>query len=212
MVQLIKKYFFSGIATLFPLFITSYIITVIYQFTNRFVGNHINAFILQNYNITIPGLGFVITILVIIILGFLSSIFVGKKLLPLFENLFSRIPFVTSIYPPAKQLSNYLFKRVNKDELKKVVLVSSLFRDSYSIGFITHEGLSNFNQKTNQELATIFVPFAPVPFTGIIILVPKKKITLLDISVDQAIKFIVSGGVIAPSQVKFDLNGQNSTP
>ncbi|MBN2406154.1 MAG: DUF502 domain-containing protein [Elusimicrobia bacterium] len=197
--QLIKKYFIAGIAALFPLFITIYIIAVIYQFTNRFVGNYINAFIFDNYNITIPGLGFVITVMIIIILGFLSTIFVGRKLLPLLEKGFLRIPFVTNIYPPAKQLSNYLFKRVDKKEFREVVLVPSLFQDSYSIGFITNDSSDNFIQKKDKELVTIFVPFAPVPFTGIIILVPKEKIEILDVSIDQAVKFIVSGGVINPS-------------
>jgi uncharacterized membrane protein len=196
--QLLKKYFFAGIAALLPIVITIYIITVIYQFTNRFLGNYINAFIFENYNLTIPGLGFFITILLIIIFGFISTIFIGRKLWPLFEHIFSKIPFVTTIYPPAKQLSNYLFKRANKKEFKKVAIVPSLFKGSYSIGFITNEGLGEFDSKTDQELVSIFVPFAPVPFTGIIILVPKKKIKMLDISVDQAIKFIVSGGVIAP--------------
>jgi len=200
--QLIKKYFFAGIATLFPLFITVYIIAVIYRFTNRFVGNYINTFIFDNYNITIPGLGFAITVLIIIILGFLSTIFVGRKLLPLLEKGFSKVPFVTSIYPPAKQLSNYLFKRVNKEEFREVVLVPSLFQESYSIGFITNESMGDFSQKTDRELATIFVPFAPVPFTGIIMLVPKEKIEVLDVSIDQAIRFIVSGGVITLSQIK----------
>lgn len=199
LLQSIRRYFFAGIATIFPLFITSYIIIVILQFTNRFVGKYINSFILENYNLTIPGLGFFITILAIVIIGFLSSILIGRKLLPLFEKLLSKIPFVTSIYPSAKQLSNFLFREAKKEQFKKVVLVPYPYQDSYSIGFITNEGLDELNQKVGQELVTIFVPLAPVPFSGFILLVPKEKIKTLDITVDQAIRFIVSGGVIAPA-------------
>ncbi|MCK9555325.1 DUF502 domain-containing protein [bacterium] len=201
-VSSLKKSFFAGIATIFPLFVSVYIIVIIFRFADQLTGKYVNALLIKEYGFSIPGLGFLTTILIILIVGFISSHIIGIKIFPVFEKLILKIPFIAHIYPSAKELSDSLFSSNKKDKFKKVVLVEYPTKESYSLGFITNEELYELNRKANKNLITVFVPLAPAPFSGMILFVPKDKIIELDISVDKAIKCIVSGGVIPPQNGK----------
>jgi uncharacterized membrane protein len=201
----IRKYILTGLAVLFPLFITVYIIVFVFRMGNRFAGRYINAFLLEQYGFALPGLGLVFILLLLIVIGFVSSHFIGRRILPFFEKIFMRIPLVANLYPSAKQLSDFLFRMDKKREFKKVVLVPYPVHDSYSMGFITNEGLSVSDKESNEEIVSVLVPLAPAPFSGVLLFLPKKKIKILDIPIDDAIKLIVSGGVVLPSKRKFNL-------
>jgi uncharacterized membrane protein len=194
-----RKFFIAGIATLFPIFITVYIFILIFRFTDNVSGKYINAFIFSRFGFKIPGLGFVLTLLIILLVGILSSHFLGKRLLPGLEKIFLKVPFVNHVYQPAKELANFLFGQHRQTSFKRVVLLRYPNSWSYTIGFITNEGIKEFNEKTGQELVSVLVSTPPSPFSGPIIFVPKKEITLLDITIDQAIKFVVSGGIVSPT-------------
>lgn len=198
-IQNLKKYFIAGIATLFPLFITIYIFVIIFQLTNQLLGHHINEYLKTTYGFVIPGLGLLTLLLVIIIIGFIANIFVGQKFFPWVERVFSKTPIVEKVFIPLKKLSDYLFTKSSKQHLKKVVLVEYPQEDSYSIGFITSDDLSKFDQEKGKDLVCVFIPLVPVPMSGFLIILPKHKVKELDISIDQSIEFIVSGGVITPS-------------
>ncbi|MFA5411348.1 MAG: DUF502 domain-containing protein [Candidatus Omnitrophota bacterium] len=198
----LKKYFFSGIAAILPLFLTLYIIVWILLFFDRLTGKLVNPFLLRKFGFSVPGLGLVVTILAVVIVGILYTYFIGKRLYSFIEKLFLRIPFVSAIYPSLKQLSDFLFRHDKMNNFKKVVLVEYPSRDLYAIGFITNENLKELTQKTGSELISVFLPFPPSPFSGLLVLVPKDKITELDISIDEALKFIVSGGVVQPKSKK----------
>lgn len=204
----LRRYFFSGLAVIFPLFITIYIIIVVFRFGDKLAGAPINSFLESNYGYRIPGLGLLILLLFIIAAGIFSSHFLGKKILPFFERMLMRIPFIASLYPSAKQLSDFLFKADKRKEFKKVVLVPYPVKGSYSIGFITNEGLRVVSENGAEQLVTVLVPLAPAPFSGVLLFLPKKEIKLLDISIDEAIKLIVSGGVVAPSTQEIGLTGE----
>lgn len=201
----LRKYILTGLAVLFPLFITVYTIIFVFKLGNRFAGRYINAVLLENYGFVIPGLGLIFILLFLIIIGFVSSHFIGRRILPFFEKIFMKIPLVANLYPPAKQLSDFLFRMGKEKEFKKVVLVPYPVHDSYSMGFITNEGLSVSDQEKSDEIASVLVPLAPAPFSGVLLFLPKKKIKILDIPIDDAIKLIVSGGVVLPSKRKFKL-------
>lgn len=197
----LKKYLFAGIATVLPVFLTLYLALIIFRLADNLAGKYINSFLLQHYGFRIPGLGLVILIIVIIIAGVISTRVIGKKLLPLFEKLILKIPFIASIYPSVKKLSDFFFEAEAKSKYKKVVLVQYPTDWSYAIGFITNESLNKLNQKVGETLVCVFVPLAPTPFSGILLLLPLAKIKILDMSIEQAIKFIISGGVIAPEEI-----------
>jgi len=203
----LRRYFFSGLAVIFPLFITIYIIVVIFHFGDRLAGAPINSFLESNYGYRIPGLGLLILLLLIIAAGIFSSHFLGKKILPFFERMFMKIPFVASLYPSAKQLSDFLFKADKRKQFKKVVLVPYPVKSSYSIGFVTNEALKIIEEDNKEKLITVLVPLAPAPFSGVLLFLPKEDIKLLDISIDEAIKLIVSGGVVGPSNETIETGG-----
>lgn len=195
-----RKYFFSGVATILPVFITLYAFVLVFRFMDNLAGKYINAFLFHYYGFKIPGLGLFISVAVILITGFFSNHFFGKKLLPLFERLFLKIPFVRHIYPPAKQLSDFLFGETESTRFKKVVLVQYPEPRSWALGFITNENLRVFNEQAGEELVVVLVSTSPSPFSGPVICVPRSKIRILDMSVDEAIKFFVSGGIAAFSE------------
>lgn len=195
----IKRHFLTGIATLFPLFITVYIIVAIVNFADNLVGSYVNAFLYSQYGFKIPGLGLVVTVVFIIGVGIIYNVFFGRKLFPLFEGLFKKIPLIANIYPSAKQLSNFMFSTEKKENFKKVVLVQFPEKGTYSIGFVTNEEVGKLNGESDEELVSVFIPLAPLPFSGHILLVPKNKFREIDMPINQAIKFVVSGGVVLSS-------------
>ncbi len=194
---MLRKIFFAGLAVIFPLFITFYIILAIFQFSEGIIGRYINSELMQEYGFKIPGLGLILMLMIIFGAGIISRNFLGQKMLPLFEKLFFKLPVVANIYPSAKRLSGFLFGEEERKKFKKVVLIEYPQRGSYSIGFITNEEMPNFGLPNKEKLASVFIPLAPAPFSGIILLVPEEKITVINVSIDTAIKFIVSGGVIS---------------
>lgn len=196
----LRRYFFAGIATVLPVIVTLYIIMIVFEFTDRFAGKYINAYLFENYGYSIPGLGLIVTILFFVAIGFLSTHFIGRGVIPFFERLLVKIPVVASVYPSLKRLSDFLFGSGKKRKFEKVVLVPYPGPNSYTLGFITNDEFSGLEEKTGKELVTVFVPFAPTPFSGFILFISKEEVKFLGISVDLAIRCIVSGGVIPPSK------------
>lgn len=195
-----RRYFFAGVASVLPVLVTIYAIVIVFNFTDRFAGKYINNYLSQNYGYSIPGLGFIVTLLFFVLIGFVSSHFIDKRILPFFEKLLGKIPIVSSIYPSVKRLSEFLFGSGKSYKFKKVVLVPYPNRESFAIGFITNENSGSLNQKTGKDLITVFMPLAPTPFSGFILFIPKQELKFLNISIDLAIRCIVSGGVIPPSR------------
>lgn len=200
----LKRYFVNGLAVIFPLFVTAYAIVFVFRFFDVFSGEYINSFLRRNFNFSIPGLGFIVTILSIVIVGFLATIFIGRRWTRFFGRLFLRIPLVAGIYPAAKQLSDFLFSHNKQTPFNKVALVEFPSAGSYAMAFIVNENLEDFSRKAGVELIGVFVPSPPSPFSGFTILVPRNKIVELDISMEQAIKFIVSAGIVTPAVEKFN--------
>lgn len=195
--RLFRKYFFAGIAAILPVFVTFYVFLAVFRFMDGWVGRYVNGYLKEHYDYTIPGLGFVITLFAIVCAGILSNHFFGKRILPLLEKLLLKLPFVEHIYPPAKQLSQFLFGEHEKPFFQKVVLVEFPQPRSYALGFITNESVEDFNRKTGESLVCVLMPTSPSPFSGPVICVPREKIKVLEMTVDQAVKFLVSGGIVS---------------
>ncbi len=194
----LKRTFWAGIATLFPLFITVYLVIVLFKFADNFIGDNIQVFLMQQYNIKIPGLGVILLVLIILAAGLLSRFFLGRWITTLIDRLFKKIPLIANIYPSAKQLSDFLFEeKKGKDKFRKAVLVEFPAKDLWSVGFITNEELASFQNALSEETVCVFIPLAPAPFSGFVCWVAKNKVKELNMSVDRAVKFILSGGVVA---------------
>ncbi|MFH0839283.1 MAG: DUF502 domain-containing protein [Candidatus Omnitrophota bacterium] len=195
----LRRYFFAGLAVTLPIVITCYILFIFFRFADNLLGKYINKFLKDVLGYGIPGIGLVIGILFVLFVGIITTHFIGKRLIPLLERWFSRLPFVSLIYPSAKQMVNVLFSKENLP-FKKVVMIEYPRKGLYSIGFVTNEGIEEIKAKTSKDMLTVFLASTPNPLTGYFVLVPKEEVIFLDMNVEEAIKLLVSGGIIYPQR------------
>ena len=187
--QALRRYFVAGLATLFPVAVTLWLVVVIFNLADGFVGDRLK--------IQIPGLGLLITIIVILLVGVLSVHFFGRVLFRTIEAGFSRLPIIRKIFPAVKQLATFLFDEGSREAVfRRVVLVPYPRAGAYSIAFVTNEQRTSATGKA-QTLLTCLIPNPPSPFTGPIIFMPEEDAVPLDMSVEDAVKLIVSGGIVA---------------
>ena len=143
-------------------------------------------------------LGFVIAIFLVLAVGIVFRGVLGRQLLRLIEGLIKRIPFIKIIYPYAKQVTEFFFEEKNKIEYDTAVAVQYPRIGIWSLGFVTSSGFRTIQEKHGGPMVAIFIPSSPTPITGYTILVPQEEIIPLDLSVDEVLRFTISGGVIVP--------------
>lgn len=189
-----RGYFLTGLIVVLPVVVTLYILWITFIWIDGILGNLIPIFIKRN----IPGLGFITTILLIMLAGILAKNFFGKKMFQFGDWLLTKIPFARTIYLTTKQIVNTLLIR-DKNAFKRVALVEYPRKGLYTIGFITADGGGEIQNKTKQDLVCVFFPTTPNPTSGWLAMVPVEDIIYLDMSVEDGIKLIISGGIIIPS-------------
>ena len=195
----LRRYFFTGLVVLFPLVVTVFALIKLFKFADGLLGNYINSYLGAHYNVMIPGLGLLLTVLLIFSAGALHSHFLGGWLVQQIEVGLGRLPLVKHIYPSVKQLTRFVLAD-GEDEasapFRRVVLVEYPRPGVYSIAFVTNEQPTPI-AGSSATLLTVLIPTPPSPLTGPIIFVPKQDATPLDISVEDAFKLVVSDGVVA---------------
>ncbi len=186
----LRNYFIAGIVAIIPIGITLYLTMFIIDVSSKLLPKEINP---NNYlPFSIPGLEIILSIVIITFIGGLSVSFVGKKILQLINDLFKRIPFLRTIYSAINQMTESF---TNKDKGKKsVVLVEYPRKGSWAVGFATKDNQGEISKKTNSELVNVFVPTTPNPTSGFLLMFPKNEIIYLDMTFEEASKFIVSAG------------------
>lgn len=190
----LKRYLITGLVVVSPVFLTVYILVVSFQFIDGILGKYLNEYLKDQLGFYIPGLGFVLFFLIIILIGLLATRFVGRRIFPHLEKWFSGLPLINKIYPALKQI--ILFILAQKEfGFKKVVLVEYPSRGIWSVGFLTNEGFKEINEAVGKEMVAVFVPSTPGPLTGYVFFVSKQELKFLDVSVSDALKIIISGGV-----------------
>jgi len=157
------------------------------------------------FGFDIPGLGVLLTVGVILGIGLLASNLFGRQFLKLWELLLSRLPFVNSIYSSIKQVSDTLFSESGR-AFNKAVLIHYPSRDTRTIAFLTGEPSPDIAKHLKGKHVSVYVPTTPNPTSGFFLMVAKKDIVELDISVDQALKYVISMGVVPPKQKKQKIN------
>jgi len=158
----------------------------------------------------IPGLGVILTIIVLLITGLLAANFVGRAFVGGWESLLDRIPVVRSIYSAAKNFAEMVFSD-SSQSFKKVLLIEYPRKGLYSLAFQTSTELGEVQGRKGEEIVCCFVPTTPNPTSGFIVIVPKKDVTVLDMEVDEALKMIISLGVVVPTWHK-DKTGELPFP
>ncbi len=186
----IKKYFLTGLLVVVPISLTIYILTFLIAIVERFLPYKYLPFY-------IPGLGILITVLLIVGVGFLTSNYIGRKLLAMGDNIISRIPLVKSIYASVKQISQAVLSQDGKN-FRRVVLIEYPRRGLYTLAFVTGVAGGEVQNKTEETVLNLFVPTTPNPTSGFYLMVPENEVTHLDMTTDEAFKLVVSGGMIAP--------------
>ena len=186
----IRNYFIAGIVVLIPIGITLYLTIFFVSISSKILPKEINPNHYLPYNI--PGLEILISLILITLIGWLSLSFLGKRLLDLFNNVLKRIPILRTIYSAIGQMTETFTQ--NKGKKKSVVLVEYPRKGSWAVGFATKENTGEITKKTNKKLINVFVPTTPNPTSGFLLMFPKDEVKYLDMTFEEASKFIVSAG------------------
>lgn len=186
----LRNYFITGIVVLVPIGITLYLTKFFVTISSKLIPYDLNP---NNYlPFAIPGLEIIISIIFITFIGGLSLSFIGKKILQLFNDLLKKIPILRTIYSAIGQMAETLApKRGNK---KTVVLVEYPRKGSWAVGFATKDNKGEISKKTNSKLVNVFIPTTPNPTSGFLLMFPKDEVIYLNMSFEEASKFIVSAG------------------
>ena len=193
-----RNNFIAGVVVLIPLGITVYLSIFIIKISSKILPKEINP---NNYlPYEIPGIEIFIAIFLITLIGWISLSFVGKKLLSLVNGVFKKIPILRTVYSAVTQMASTLTQ--SKGNKKRVVLVQYPKEGTWAVGFVTQENRGEISEKTKKDLVNVFLPTTPNPTSGFLLMYEKKDVIFLDISFEQASKFIVSAGTSNPEPEK----------
>jgi len=188
-----RNYFIAGVVVLIPIGITAYVTIFFVSVSSKMLPKEINPNYYLPYNI--PGVEIIISLFLITIIGWLSLSFIGKSLLNLFNNVLKKIPILRTIYSALGQMTETFTKT---DKEKNVVLVEYPRKGSWAVGFATNENSGEISRKTKKNLINVFVPTTPNPTSGFLLMFPKEEVIYLDLTFEEASKFIVSAGTLNP--------------
>jgi uncharacterized membrane protein len=189
-VLILRNYFITGVVVLIPIGFTLYLSKILIGISSKVIPQNLNP---NSYlPFAIPGLEIIISIIFITIVGGLSLSFLGKKILKLIDDLFKRIPFLRTIYSAILQMTETFSKK--DDDKKSVVLVEYPRKGVWAVGFATRENKTEMSAKVNKKLINVFVPTTPNPTSGFLLMFPMDEIIYLNMSFEEASKFIVSAG------------------
>ena len=191
----LRNAFIAGIVVLVPIGFTLYLTLFLIKISSKLIPTEINP---NNYlPFSIPGLEILLSIIFITIVGGISLSFFGKKVLSLINDLFKRIPILRTIYSAIGQMTESFTNK--SDNKKSVVLIEYPKKGSWAVGFATKENKGEISKKTNKELINVFVPTTPNPTSGFLLMFPKDEVIYLDMTFEEASKFIVSAGTSDPA-------------
>ncbi len=196
-----RKYFITGLLIILPVLITVYLFVSLFAFFDNILGRYISRITIDTLGFRIPGLGLIVFIILIFVTGFFATNFLGRKLLLYLESIWFKFPFVKKIYPAAKQVTQFFFDSKMQGIFQKVALIEYPSKGLYSIGFVTNDADKVIRDKMGRDLVSVLVSSVPNPVTGLLVFVPREEVVFLDMSIEDAAKIIVSGGVINPSDM-----------
>ena len=190
----LRNYFIAGIIVLVPIGFTLYLTIFLISISSKLIPEEINP---NSYlPFLIPGLEIALSIIFITLIGFISLSYIGKRILKLINDLLKKIPFLRTIYSAIGQMTESFAN--TKGKKKSVVLVQYPRKGSWAVGFVTKENKGEISKKINDKLVNVFVPTTPNPTSGFLLMFPKKEVIYLDMSFEEASKFIVSAGTSNP--------------
>lgn len=190
----LRTYFFAGLLVFLPVAVTVGLLAWFFDIVDGFLGNRLTVL----NGRPVPGLGLLVTLLVILGLGMLATNVLGRRIVEAFDRVMLRIPFARSIYSATKQISDSILMQ-HKAAFQRAVLFEWPRKGLFTVGFVTGETPRYSMGPSPRRLLHIFVIGTPNPTTGFLMLVPEDEVQPLDMSVEEALKLVISGGIVAPS-------------
>lgn len=196
--QLIKRYFITGLLIWVPLVITGWVLSLIVSTLDQSLRLLPETVHPQHlFGFAMPGVGAILTLLIIFLTGLLAANFIGQKLVVWWEKLLARIPVVNSVYNSVKQVSDTLFSP-NGNAFRKALLVQYPRQGCWTVAFLTGQPGGDIVNHLQGEHVSVYVPTTPNPTSGFFLMMPASEVVELDMTVDEALKYIISMGVVAP--------------
>ena len=186
----LRNYFIAGVVVLIPIGFTLYLSKILIGISSNILPKNINPNSYLPFNI--PGVEIVISVIFITLVGGISLSFFGRRILKLIDDLFKRIPFLRTVYSAIVQMTETFSKK--DDNKKSVVLIEYPRKGVWAVGFATRENTTEMATKTNQKLINVFVPTTPNPTSGFLLMFPIDDVIYLNMTFEEASKFIVSAG------------------
>jgi uncharacterized membrane protein len=193
MFKKLRRYFFAGFLLVLPTALTVYFLWYIFYHIDNILYKYLNEYL----HIHIPGAGFLIIVIFITLLGLLATNILGRKILSLWHALLTRTPLINKVYTTIHQISDALLGE-NKGVFNAVVLVEYPRKGLYSFGFVSNEAEGEIQRKTKETVVAVFVPTTPNPTSGMLVFVPKEDLIILEMSVEEGMKAMISGGIYHP--------------
>jgi uncharacterized membrane protein len=198
----LKRLLFGGLLILAPAYLTVYVLLLLFRFMDGIFAPLIDktlSTLLDEPGMHIPGLGILLTLLVILFLGWLSTGVVGRRIIDGVEGFIRRVPIAKSVYAATKGILEAL-SHDQADAFKRVVLVEYPRKGTYGIGFVTSSG-ARWGGPLDEELVPVFVPTTPNPTSGYLLLVPPREIIECAVTIEEGIRMVVSGGILQPELI-----------
>ncbi len=204
----LRNYFLTGVVVCAPIGVTLYLTWglvnfVDYQVASLVPGDDISAFYL--HNVRIPGLGLLVAFVLLVLIGWLAAGVMGRYFLKVGEKLIGATPVVRSVYGAAKQIFTTILGS-NSSSFRKVVIVQFPSKGTYVIGFLTNEGPSDVDSYLGKRMLTVFLPTSPNPTSGYLLFFDEKDVRMTDMTVEQGLKLVVSGGIVSKEDRSSDID------
>jgi uncharacterized membrane protein len=198
----LRRYLVAGVLVWLPIITTVWVVRFIVQLMDRTLDFLPDAYQPQAVlGFPLPGLGIVFAFLVLLVTGLLVTNLVGRRLVAYWEELMRRIPLVRSIYTGVKGFAETVFSQ-KANSFRQVVMIEYPRREMWSIGFVTTDNVAEITAKTGEQQMCVYVPTTPNPTSGLIVMVPRRQVIYLEMSVDAAMKMIVTLGIVAPEKTE----------
>ncbi len=197
MLTYLRRWFIAGILALLPIGITAWVLVKVFLGVETTVAPWITKWV----GYELPGLGFIVTILCVILVGVFASNIIGRTIIHRFELLFARLPLISRIYTAVKQIGEGILGS-QKNLFERVVMFEYPRRESWAIGFVTSKHHGPLEVRTGKEYFHVFVPTTPNPTSGFLLFLPAEDLVELDLTVEDGLKLVISGGAVTPAHIE----------
>lgn len=202
MLKRLRTFFVAGLIAITPAAVTYLVLRWLFLTVDGFFGTPLEAYFQRRLGFHVPGTGLLATVLIVLVVGILATNLVGRRLLAYLEGWLQKLPVVRSVYATMRQITDAFWKQ-DQNAFKRVVLVEYPRRGSWAVGFVTGEvPASRFDMEAPDGLLyNVFLPTTPNPTSGFLLMLPASEVKLLDISVEDGLKLVISGGVVVPESL-----------